>query len=220
MAFDYFDLDESDDSYQGVITSIKFEQGKYGFQAIVTTKHDEPRVKNDGTLSIERPEFIKVAGSDQGFTVTDDGNGFANASGKKPKGNSGWGRFVKRLQELGVKEPVGAHLKWDREGAGNDYKFTDKVTGEQKQGKSNGYMIPVAYLGNNGVTPAASFDLAPLRDQGLTAVMESDLAIAAKSSDTLNAFQAKAMEVEGVVGTAAVLSVLGREEFFTALRSQ
>ena len=222
-SFDYFDLDDSgyDDSYSGIITSITFAPGKYDFQATVTTKHDEPRVKNDGTLSIERSEWIKVGGLDQNYVATDDGTGFTNKDGKKPRKNSAWGRFVTRLQELGVENPIGAYLRWDREGEGNDYSFTDKATGEVKKGKSKGYMIPVENLDADafGTPLAKTFDFGPLREAGMGAVMESDLAIAAKSSDTLNAFQAKAMEVEGVVGTVAVLNVLGREEFYQALRS-
>lgn len=216
------DLDDSgmDESYQGTITGLVFEVGKYDFQAKVVTKYDEPRVKGDGTLSVERTEFIKVAGPDQGFVASDDGTSYVNKEGKKPKSNSGWGKFLTRLVELnGGKAPesiVGLRVRWDLEGEGKDYKFTDKATGEVKEGKSKGKNQPVEILG--GGEPKM-FDFQPLRDAGMTAVMESDLATIAKGSD-IAGFRAQALDVPGFMDVKPLVGALGNQELYQALRDQ
>jgi hypothetical protein len=111
--------------YEGTISSITFKIGQYGdLEAEIFTTYPEPRPKNDGTLSIGRPEFIKVAGAGQGFTVTDDGASFTHPDGKNHRSNSAWGLFLERLTELNGGErvnPIGLTVKWDREGEGESY---------------------------------------------------------------------------------------------------
>jgi hypothetical protein len=229
MPFDPFDLDDAgfDDSYTGTITDVTYEAGKFDFQATITTKHDEPRTKNDGTMSFERKEFIKLGGLDQGFVATDNGAGYTNNENKKPRGNSAWGRFITRVIELnGGKKPeslVGLHLTWDREGADKPYKFTDKVTGEVKEGTSKGYMIPVALLGTAGASNGqvkADFDLSSLRTAGMTPVIESDLAKDAKASGTAQEFLARAVTHDDVKANNAIVGALADPAFWSTLKAQ
>jgi hypothetical protein len=231
--YDPFDLDRGgDEGFWGTISDINFKSGDYGFEGTIQVLYDEPRAKDDGTLSFGRPIFCKVAGSDQGFQVTDDGAGFTHPDQKKPRANSRWGETMTRISELvsaagipltgeGNQKLVGLRLFWELEEADQPYSFKDKVTGEKKTGKTKGKWMPTevtigSTASSNG---AGSFDLASLRDQGLTPVLESDLVGAAKTSDSAQAFMAKAVTI--VPGDAkAVVGALGTPAFYEALKAQ
>jgi hypothetical protein len=254
--FDPFALDDStggdySDEYTGTITSVEFKIGQFGdLEAEVYTTYDEPRAKNDGTLSIGRPEFIKIAGRDQGWTT--DGQTFTHPDGKKPRANSAWGKFVTRLQELGATSIVGNRVKWDREGEGAPYDMPvedDSITwmtkkvragegwvekggkggprsdddpqiGDHFHGKAAGKMIPVELLGSSGASNGHAFDLGPLREAGLTPVMESYLVKEAKVSNNAGDFLARAVTVAGVNDCKPVVGALADPGFYEALKAQ
>jgi hypothetical protein len=234
MAFDPFALDESasEDGFQGVITNVEYKTGEYGFDAVITTKHDEPRKKNDGTLSFERPVFMRVAGPDQGFVAIEDGKGFSNPSDpdKRPRDNSAYGRFIKRLKKLAADSGQtltsieGTWARWELEGAGKERKeFTNKTTGEViPAGETKGYYLPVEIRTGASANGAvkADFDLSTLRDAGMTPVIESDLAKDAKASATPQEFLARAVTHDDVKSNNAIVGALADPGFFETLKAQ
>lgn len=170
--------------YIGTVTKVVFADGDYNFQATFTNKYDEPRPKDDGTLSVERPEFVTIGGKGQWVPI-DGGTGFIAASGDvdaRIRDNSGFGRLLGRVFELVGKENLkaegrthpyteafwlGLRFHWETEGAGESYTLKDKDTGEKKSGKTKGYAIPTEYLGSAGAAAsnghvAEPFDVASL----------------------------------------------------------
>lgn len=202
-----------DGGYTGVIDRVEFTQGKFGFQAIVYTRRDTPFTNDKGELVTESPVFVSVGGLNQGWEARDGGASFGNTDPqKKPRSNSAWMELLERLVELGAGgrfsgasdwnrgAPLkGLHVEWAREGADQPYKFTDKETGEVKEGKSRGRMMPVALLdhapGSNG--NAVGFDTAAL---GLSEDLLGTLKGLAAGSESAGAF------------TNSVLAMFGKTE--------
>lgn len=191
--------------YTATIESITFASGLYGFQATVQNRYLEPLYKDNGEVSTGRPEFLSI-GSNEEWEAIDSGRAFKHKAKEQAKvrANSQWGTFVAREVELfgadelrsrgtpfEAKTFEGLTQRWMTEGAGVAYSFTDKDSGEKKEGKSKGRNMPVEVAGVPGANghSTVAFDLAEL---GLTATEISLLQGACEGKDlgTAAKFQA------------------------------
>lgn len=165
----FFDFEEGfSDAIVGTIDKVEFAPNNFGaLQATLTILRDEPFTGKDGALVTSSPIWVTV-GNTKDWEACDGGNAFCRVDGDEKKNirsNSQYAELLERVVELigedaaksrfgdGYKDGrslVGLHLEWDREGAGKDYKFTDKDTGEIKEGKTRGRMMPLALAESNG----------------------------------------------------------------------
>jgi hypothetical protein len=198
------------EDYTGTVVSVEFAPGQYNFQATITNRYDEPVVGDDGEVRTERKVFVTIGGNDQ-WQALDGGRAFGHVTGEnyagsgrsKVRGNSGWARLVQRMVELAGVDALkakgspfeasmleGWHLHWVTEGDGEPYKFTDKVTGEEKSGVTKGYPMPVEILG--GAEAAPAFEIGSL---GLPADVERAIVDCANDADTEAVFKSKVMPI-------------------------
>lgn len=240
MPRDPFDMEAGGftSDYNATISAVNFAEGKYGFQATFTCKYDQPIAKDDGTLSVDRPEFVSIGGNDQ-WRAIDNGAGFVSADGdldKRVRVNSGFGRWLERVLELVGKDQLvaegrdapytesfwkGLRFHFETEGEGKDYSFKDKDTGEQKTGKTKGYTIPTEYLGASAATNGhvEEFDVNSLE---LPENVLGQLVSAADAADSAQEFQSKALSValgqEDPVVKGKVTAALAEPRLYAALR--
>jgi hypothetical protein len=228
---DPFALTEDDygaDEFDATLSEVRFESGMYSFQAIGQWTYDQPRAKNDGTLSLGRPAYIAVAKNDAGFVASDDGTNFTHPDGKKPSPQSEYQWWLRQIydaagngdREQGTKvisergTIVGIHGHWVMRGM--PYKFTNDA-GEKVEGAKR--EIPcLETLLDGGTGTAATFDLDQLRLAGMTDEMEDALRAAANNGPP-SGFLAQAVTVPGVNDNKAVVGALADPAFYQALRT-
>jgi hypothetical protein len=90
------------------------------------------------------------------------------------------------------RQRVGLKFHWETEGAGKDYSFKDKDSGEKKEGKTKGYTIPTEYLGGQASSNGhvEDFDLNTL---GLSVPTVAELSRLAEAAETPGEFSSKAL---------------------------
>jgi hypothetical protein len=201
------------DDYTGTLADLVFQPGEFGPQAIVTVGLDEPFTRDDGTLANERTIYLRIQ---RGFDVAPDGT-LIHESGDKDKkmksDGSQWVKFAERVSELvpdvrskvpgGITDSrgwgeAGLRFHFMTEGAGAAYKFKDE-SGEEKSGKTKGFVMPVEYLGTkdqplSGSVGASTNGSAPFSIVSLPdAVIEAWGPLAEASSDN-GAFQSSVLK--------------------------
>lgn len=225
----FFDFDEGfDNGYSGTIDKVEFGPNNFGqLQATITNLLDEPFTGKEGQLVTTRPVWVTV-GADKDWKASADGASFEHVSdpSKKLRANSGWANLLNRVVELiGEDEAkvrfvdgpktgkglLGLHLEWNTEGAGNDYSFTDKVTGEVKSGKTKGKLMPV-HIVDDGVS-AVPFDVGTLN---LPADILAELTDLANTTESPK-FMAEAVNFLPRLTEAGIVRGAGQEEFIGAV---
>lgn len=208
MPYDPFETQAPGSDYAARITQVVFAANDYGFQATFTMQYREPFVNDEGQLKADRPEFIGI-GPNSVWEAKDGGTRFTNPHTDEPKlrQNSHLGRILDRVKELlpgEVLRSSGASpfeekfwlslpmMSWHTEGAGADYSFTDKESGEKKSGKTKGYIMPYEVVGaaasNGSAGPGFSLEALALPPDVQQKVEEI-----ANVSATLQQFQATIM---------------------------
>lgn len=227
----FFDFEEGfDGGYKAVIDKVEFGYNNYGqLQATITNLRDEPFTGKEGQLVTTSPIWVTVGGASD-WKPTPDGTGFEHSSGdpsKKIRANSGYAVLLDRIVELigedaakvrfadGYKNGKcleGLHLEWGTEGAGVPYSFTDKDTGEKKEGKSKGKLMPIALLDetSNGAGPV---DISSLN---LPADVLAELTSLA-GSVTSAKFMAEAVSFLPRLAEAGIVRGAGQDEFIGAV---
>jgi hypothetical protein len=239
MARDPFDLEAGGftTDYTATTTMVVFANGQFNFQATFTNRYDTPVTKDDGTLSLERPEFVTIGSNDE-WQPLQEGAAFGHVSkdpDRRVRSNSGYGRLIERVLELvgrdalieqGRTDPYcsafweGLHFHWETEGEGKDYSFKDKDTGETKSGKTKGYTIPTEYLGAANGAVVEDFDPTSL---GLPETVLGQLVTIAAESASPGEFQGKALQValtqEDPTHKQAMTAALAESRLWAALRA-
>lgn len=146
-----------------VVQSIGMETQFGQVQVIWTVLRDEPFTKEDGTVVTESPVWFSV-GSAEEWIIKDGGDRIEHRTNpdKMPSANSNYGKVLKRaVEEFDLRDALkatgkspldlsiwkGHRFHFMTEGAGKAYSFTDKETGEKKEGTTRGNTMPVEYLG-------------------------------------------------------------------------
>jgi hypothetical protein len=226
------------EDFTGEIADLVFQPGQFGTQAIVTVALDEPITKNDGTLLNDKTLYISVGA---GWNTT-DGTTLVHDSGddsKKMRADSKWGKFTERIVELGAADQIvkagggvyntagwkGLRFHFMTEGAGNPYKFSDKVTGEVKEGKTKGQAMPVEFLGTKdapqagsvGASTSPGFSLTDLPDEVIEAW--APIADSSANGDFMKAVMASPLFTKDALGESygAVTKALGDGSLQSAL---
>ena len=241
-----FDTDDGfTQDYVATITKIIFAEDKFGnVQATVTNTYDQPILGDDNELRSERPEFYTVGGA-KTWTAIEEGSGFGPVDGnndKRIRSNSGFGQLMLRIGELvgeqdllerapetGDANPLyraetylGLRFHWVTEGAGEDYKFTDKETGEERKGKTRGRQLPVEYLADGeqlAIPIVSEFDIASL---GLPEDVLNDLATQAEGygfNEWQKAGLSLARDLQGTEAYGRLVPALSDRSFYEALRA-
>lgn len=173
--------------FVGTISKAEAITGQYGPQVVVTVKLDEAIVKNDGTLLMEMPIYVRLGA---GWKASADGDLLVHDSGDADKvmdGRAQYGKWIERARDLGgpvqaamianspdgpyrVSAWQGLRFHFMSEGGGRDFAFTNDA-GEKITGKSRPMTMPAEYLGTTGA-PAASNGqtAAPMTDEAVEAL--------------------------------------------------
>lgn len=228
----FFDFEEGfDGGYAAVIDKVEFGYNNFGaLQATITNLRDVPFTGKDGQLVTTSPVWVTV-GQASDWKPTPDGTGFEHSSGdpsKKIRANSGYASLLDRIVELigedaakvrfadGYKSGKcleGLHLEWATEGAGKDYKFTDKDTGEVKEGKTKGKLMPVNVVEGSSSNGAGPIDVATLN---LPADILAELTQLAGTVES-GKFMAEAVNFLPRLAEAGITRGNGQDEFIGAV---